>query len=170
MKNWKKALAFLKVKFSNKIIRAFSNCWYGHPKFREIPDSLKGNTVVPGTTSSEPRLPSWSRQENRFPYFVWKGFPAFPAHLRMMLVSRAHIQYASARMPLKPSGPQPLTLKVSRFSRGIILRWMRKNEIILWMTIYNNNNSIYLLSTDCVSGTIIRAFHVLSHLFLSITT
>ena len=27
------------------------------------------------------------RQENRFPYFVWKVFPAFPAHLRMMLVS-----------------------------------------------------------------------------------
>ena len=25
-------------------------------------------------------------------------------------------------VPLKPSGPQPLTLKVSRFSRGIILR------------------------------------------------
>ena len=24
------------------------------------------------TTSSEPRLPSWSRQESRFPCFVWK--------------------------------------------------------------------------------------------------
>ena len=33
-------------------------------------------------------IPSGSRQERRFPCVVWKGFPAFPAHLRMRPVSR----------------------------------------------------------------------------------
>ena len=36
------------------------------------------------TTSSEHLLPSCSRQEGLFPCFVWKGFPTFPAHLRMI--------------------------------------------------------------------------------------
>ena len=33
-------------------------------------------------------LPSCSRQEGLVPCFVWKGFPTFPAHLRMRPVSR----------------------------------------------------------------------------------
>ena len=35
--------------------------------------SLKGNTEVPGTDSSVPLLPSWSRKESRSPCVVWKG-------------------------------------------------------------------------------------------------
>ena len=34
--------------------------------------------VVHGVAESQT-----SRQERRFPCVVWKGFPAFPAHLRM---------------------------------------------------------------------------------------
>ena len=44
----------------------------------------------PGTTSSEPLPPSWSRQEGRLPCFVWKGFPTFRSHLRMRPGSRRH--------------------------------------------------------------------------------
>ena len=42
------------------------------------------------TTSSEHLLPSCLRQEGLFPCFVWKGFPTFPAHLRMRPVSRVN--------------------------------------------------------------------------------
>ena len=42
------------------------------------------------TTSSEHLLPSCLRQEGLFPCFVWKGFPTFPAHLRMRPVSRGN--------------------------------------------------------------------------------
>src|SRR5574339_38616 len=51
--------------------------WRGTPRFS-------------GTTSSEPLLPSCSRQEGRLPCFVWKGFPTFRSHLRMRPVSRRH--------------------------------------------------------------------------------
>src|SRR5574341_905532 len=51
--------------------------WRGTPRFS-------------GTTSSEPLLPSSSRQEGRLPCFVWKGFPTFRSHLRMRPVSRRH--------------------------------------------------------------------------------
>ena len=40
-------------------------------KFPNIPVSLQRNTEIPGTTSSEPLLPSWSRHEGRFPCFTW---------------------------------------------------------------------------------------------------
>ena len=40
-------------------------------------------------------LPSCSRQEGLFPCFVWKGFPAFPAHLRMRPVSRGNSRRAT---------------------------------------------------------------------------
>ena len=40
----------------------------------------KKTKLLTGTTSSEPLLPSWSRQEVRFPCFVWKAFPTFLAH------------------------------------------------------------------------------------------
>ena len=43
-------------------------------KFPDIPVLLEGNIEVPGTTSSEPLLPSWSGQEGRFTCFVWKGY------------------------------------------------------------------------------------------------
>src|SRR5574337_799874 len=51
--------------------------WRGTPRFS-------------GTTSSEPLLPSCSRQEGRLPCFVWKGFPTFRSHLRMRPGSRRH--------------------------------------------------------------------------------
>ena len=38
--------------------------------------------------SPEPLLLSLSRQEGRFPCFVWKGHPTFPSHLRMRPVSQ----------------------------------------------------------------------------------
>ena len=44
-----------------------------HQKFPNTLVSLEGNTEVPGITSSVPLLPSWSRQEGRFPCFVCKG-------------------------------------------------------------------------------------------------
>ena len=42
------------------------------------------------TTSSEHLLPSCLRLEGLFPSFAWKGFPTFPAHLRMRPVSRGN--------------------------------------------------------------------------------
>ena len=36
-----------------------------------------------------------ARQERRFPCVVWKGFPAFPAHLRMRPVSRGNSRRAT---------------------------------------------------------------------------
>src|SRR5574340_974817 len=51
--------------------------WRGTPRFS-------------GTTSSEPLLPSGSRQEGRLPCFVWKGFPTFRSHLGLRPVSRRH--------------------------------------------------------------------------------
>ena len=44
------------------------------------------------TTSSEHLLPSCLRLEGLFPCFVWKGFPTFPAHLRMRPVSRGNLR------------------------------------------------------------------------------
>ena len=55
----------------------------------------EGNTERPGTASSEPLFPSWSRQERRFPCVVWNGFPAFPAHLSMRPVSRRNSRRAT---------------------------------------------------------------------------
>ena len=46
------------------------------------------------TESSEHLLPSCSRQEGLFPCFVWKGFPTFPAHLRMRPVSRVNLRHS----------------------------------------------------------------------------
>ena len=46
------------------------------------------------TTSSEHLLPSCSRQEGLFPCFVWKGFPTFPAHLRIRPVSRVNSRHS----------------------------------------------------------------------------
>ena len=37
----------------------------------DTPVPLEGNTEVPGTTSTEPFHSSWSRQDGRFPCFVW---------------------------------------------------------------------------------------------------
>src|SRR5574337_963040 len=51
--------------------------WRGTPRFS-------------GTTSSDPLLPSGSRQEGRLPCFVWKGFPTFRSHLGLRPVSRRH--------------------------------------------------------------------------------
>ena len=59
----------------------------------------EGNTEGPGTASSEPLLPSSSRQESRFPCVVWKGFPAFPAHLRMRPASRGNSRRATWVVP-----------------------------------------------------------------------
>ena len=64
-----------------------SPCAWRGPKFPDIPVSLEGNTKVHGTTSCEPLHPSCSRQKGRFPCFVCKGFPTFPANLRMRPVS-----------------------------------------------------------------------------------
>ena len=47
--------------------------------------TLEGNTEGPGTASSEPHLPSWSRQERRFPCVVWKGFPALSSRGSLVL-------------------------------------------------------------------------------------
>ena len=55
---------------------------------------LGGSVVSPGTASSEPLLASWSRQECRFPCYVWKGFPTFPARLRMRQVSRGNSRHS----------------------------------------------------------------------------
>lgn len=91
--------------------------------------------------------------------------------------------YSTPSPLVKASGTQPLTLKVGRFNRGIILRWIKEKEIILWLIIFNvvhwlrclplflyDNNSLYLLSTYYISGTIVRAFYVCSHLCLTTTT
>ena len=59
-------------------------------KFPDLPVSLERNTEVPGTTSSEPLLPSSSLQEGPFSYFVRKEFPTFPLELRMSLVSQTY--------------------------------------------------------------------------------
>ena len=83
--------------------------WFS-PKFPNLQASLEGNTHVPRTTSFEPLLPSWLQQECRFSCFVWKGFPAFPAHLRMRLVSRRNSRLALCVVPHAewPRFPGPL--------------------------------------------------------------
>ena len=82
-------------------------------KFPDIPVSLEGNTEGPGTTSSEPLLPSSSRQESRFPCFVWKGFPTFPAHFRMRPVSPEIRDVASLVVPHaeRPRFADPLLIR-----------------------------------------------------------
>src|SRR5574339_123809 len=66
--------------------------WRGTPRFS-------------GTTSSEPLLPSCSRQEGRLPCFVWKGFPTFRSHLRMRPVSRRHSRRDRKSTRLNSSHP-----------------------------------------------------------------
>ena len=80
------------------------------PKFNDTPGSHEGNTGGPVTTSSEPLLPSGSRQERRFPCVVWKGFPAFQAHLRMRPASRGNSRRATWVVPHaeRPRFPGPL--------------------------------------------------------------
>ena len=91
------------------------------------------------TTSSEPHLPSWSRQENRFPYFVWKGFPAFPAHLRMMLVSRGNSRWATWVVPHAewPRFPGPL------------LKWTRCPDTSLKETLWGKAQHEGALTPPC---------------------
>ena len=64
-------------------------------------------------TSSEHLLPSCSRQEGLFPCVVCKGFPAFPAHLRMRLASRGNSRRATWVVPhaRRPRFPGPLLIK-----------------------------------------------------------
>ena len=64
-------------------------------KFSDIPVSFERNTEVPATTSSEPHIPSRSRQEGRFPCFVCNGFSTFQAQCRMTQVSRGIRDVAS---------------------------------------------------------------------------
>ena len=68
-------------------------------KFPDTLGSLEVNTKGPGTTSSEPLLPSCSWQESRFPCFLWKGFPAFPLHLRMRPVSGGNSRLSMCEVP-----------------------------------------------------------------------
>ena len=82
-------------------------------KFPDTLGSLEGNTEGPGTPSSEPLLPSSSRQESRFPCVFWKGFPAFPAHLRMRPASRGNSRRAPWVVPHaeRPRFPSPLWIR-----------------------------------------------------------
>ena len=61
-----------------------------------------------------------ARQERRFPCVVWKGFPAFPAHLRMRPVSRGNSRRATwVGGPRPPASPvHSPTLLPPRCLRG----------------------------------------------------
>ena len=88
----------------------FSQDYIGIGYCADTPSSLEGNTECPGTASSENLLTSGTRQESRIPCLVWKGFPAFPAHLRMRPSSRGNSRPATwvVTHAERPRFPGPL--------------------------------------------------------------
>ena len=57
---------------------------------RASPRGEAGTSGFLSVSDSARRVPAEMRQEGLFPCFVWKGFPTFPAHLRMRPVSRGN--------------------------------------------------------------------------------
>ena len=81
----------------SKVLVCLRENVYAHP-IQTTPVFLSGESQGRGSLVScrlrgRTESDTTEAKERRFPCVVWKGFPAFPAHLRMRPVSRGDSTY-----------------------------------------------------------------------------